>query len=177
MRQAEGVLQAGALVDHLQQAVVGDDDQRVGVFLELADARLSGRGAARAFEGERPGHHTDGQRADFLGDLRHDAGCAGAGAAAHARGDKDHVAALEHLIQLVSRFLGRFAADFGVSAGAQAAGDLVANPHAGLRLGLEQRLPVGVDGDELDALQTFLDHAVDGIAPTSADSNDLDAGK
>jgi len=37
---AEGILQAGALVHNLQQPVIGDDDQRVGMFFQPVDAIL-----------------------------------------------------------------------------------------------------------------------------------------
>jgi len=51
--------------------------------------------------------------------------------------------------------------------------------HAGdveLQLGVahEERLGVGVDADELDALQTGVDHAVDGVDAAAADADDLD---
>ena len=38
----------------------------------------------------------------------------------------------------------------------------------------EQRLGVGVDGDEVDALQPGVDHPVDGIDTATADSDHLD---
>src|SRR5262249_4712099 len=38
----------------------------------------------------------------------------------------------------------------------------------------QQRLGVGVDGDELDALQPRIDHAVDGIDAATADTEDFD---
>ena len=44
--------------------------------------------------------------------------------------------------------------------------------HVGVRQ--QQRLRVGVDRDELDALQAGVDHPVDGVAPTAADTDDLD---
>ena len=120
--EAEGVLQAGALVDHLQQAVVGDDDEGVGVLFELVDALFGRFRAARAFEGEGAGDDADGQRADFLGDLGDDGGRAGAGAAAHPGGDKDHIGAFEHFVEFFGGFLGRLAADLRIAAGAEAAG-------------------------------------------------------
>ena len=40
VRQAEGILQGGALIGNLQQAIVGDGDQCIGMFLEFADALL-----------------------------------------------------------------------------------------------------------------------------------------
>ena len=48
-----------------------------------------------------------------------------------------------------------------------------------LQVGLqhEQRLRVGVHGDELDAGQARLDHAVDGVRAAAADSGDLDDGE
>ena len=45
------------------------------------------------------------------------------------------------------------------------------------RFGEQQRLGIGVDGDEFDALQAFVDHAIDGIAAAAADADDFDAGK
>ena len=38
--QAERVLQTGSFICDLQQAIVGDGDERVGVFFEFADARV-----------------------------------------------------------------------------------------------------------------------------------------
>jgi hypothetical protein len=54
--------------------------------------------------------------------------------------------------KLFSGFFGRFAANFGVTARAQAAGNFIANAHPGGRFGLEQRLPIGIYGDKFDAL-------------------------
>ena len=45
-----------------------------------------------------------------------------------------------------------------------------------VRLRAEERLCIRVDGDELDALEPLVDHAVDGIAATAADADDLHAG-
>ena len=41
---------------------------------------------------------------------------------------------------------------------------------------IEQRLRVGVHGDELDALQPGVDHPVDGVHPGATDADDLDDG-
>ena len=64
-----------------------------------------------------------------------------------------------------------------VAARAQAAGELLADADAVRRLGLAERLRVGVDGDELDAAHARLDHAVDGVAAAAADADDLDLGE
>ena len=38
----------------------------------------------------------------------------------------------------------------------------------------QERLRVGIDGDELDARQARVDHAVDGVRATAADADDFD---
>ena len=43
-------------------------------------------------------------------------------------------------------------------------------------LEISERLRVGVDRDELDALEVLLDHAVDGVAAAAADADDLHPG-
>ena len=70
--------------------------------------------------------------------------------------------------------LGGALADRGVAAGAEAAGDLVADPDLVRRVRLEERLGVGVDGDELDAHHLGPDHPVDGVAAAAADADDAD---
>jgi hypothetical protein len=94
-----------------------------------------------------------------------------------AGGDEHHVGALEDLLQLLGVVLGGLAADVGVRAGAEAAGQLP--PHVQLDVGVggEQGLGVGVHGDELDAFEARLDHAVDGVDSTAADPDHLDHGQ
>ncbi len=128
----------------------------------------------RALEGERPGDHADGQRAERAGDVGHDGRAAGAGAAALAGGHEDHVGALEDLLDLLAVVLGRLAADVRVGAGAESAGELAADVELDVGVAHQQRLRVGVDGDELDALEADLDHPVDGVDATAADTDDLD---
>jgi hypothetical protein len=61
-------------------------------------------------------------------------------------------------------------------ASAESASELLPDLDLDVRLRTEQRLRVGVDRDELDALETLLDHAVDGVAARTADAHDLHAG-
>ena len=140
----------------------------------FCDARLGLHRAAATFEAERTRHDTDRQRADLLRDLRDDRRATGAGAAALARGDEHHVGALQHLFDLLAVLLGGLAADLGIGTGAEAAGELAADVELHVGVGQQQRLRVGVDGDELDALQPGVDHAVDGVAAAAADADDLD---
>src|SRR5205814_2706320 len=52
---------------------------------------------------------------------------------------------------------------------------LLPDAHAGRRLRARQRLRVGVDGDELHAPHTRLDHAVDRVRATTTDPDHDDA--
>ena len=95
-------------------------------------------------------------------------------AAAHARGDKHQVSALECTRDFLSGFLCAAAADFRHRACAQTLGDFLTNLDFRLRAGHLQSLHVGIDGDELHAAQAGFDHAVDRVAAAAAASHDLD---
>ena len=134
-------------------------------------------GAQLALEPERPRDDADRERADLAPDLGDDGRAAGSGAAAFAGGDEDHVRALERLLQLVAALLGGGEADPRVRAGAEAARRLRADVdlHVGLRH--QERLRVGVHGDELDARDAGLDHPRDRVRAAAADADDLDDGE
>ena len=65
-------------------------------------------------------------------------------------------------------------ADLGVGAGAEAAGELAADVELDVGVAHQEGLGVGVDRDELDALEADLDHPVDGVDAATADAHDLD---
>ncbi len=161
-------------VGEREQPVVGDDDEGVDLGAQRVDAGVGLDAAALALEAERSRDDADGERAELPSDLRHDGRAAGAGAAALAGGDEDHVGALEHLFDVLGVVHGGLAADLGVGAGAEPAGELAADVELDVGVAHEQRLGVGVDGDELHALEADLDHAVDGVDAASADPDDLD---
>src|ERR1700733_7084576 len=79
---AEGVHQRHRGIAHLQQAVVGDHDQRVAAFPQRRDAGFGLGAAPLALEGEWPGDHTDGQCAELAGDASDDGCAAGTGSTA-----------------------------------------------------------------------------------------------
>ena len=81
------------------------------------------------------GDHAHRQDAAFTRALGDDRRGAGAGAAAHAGGDEDHVGAVEVLADLRDRLLGRAHADFWVRAGAEALRHLHAELDTAVGLG------------------------------------------
>ncbi len=172
---AEGVEDAGPPLDRLQQLLVRDDDQGVDVVAQFLDPLERLLHASFALELERFGDRADGEGADLLlGDLGDHRGRAGAGAAALARGDEDHVGALQRLLDLIPG-LGRGArADLWVATGAEPTGELLADRKLDVGVTGLQRLRVGVDGDELDAADARVNHAADRVGAAASGAHHLD---
>src|SRR6202012_2185686 len=99
-----------------------DADQRVDPGAQPLDPGLGLDSTALALEAERPGHHADRERAERARDARDHRRAAGARAAALARGDEDHVGALEHLFDLFAVVLGGPGADVRVRPGTESPG-------------------------------------------------------
>src|SRR5262249_55761258 len=124
---------------------------------------------------ERLRDDADRERALLLRDVRDDRSRTGAGAAAHAGGDEDHVGARESLGELLHVLERRLAADVRVSTGAEAlreGGYVLDLRRREVRV---ERLRFRVRSDELDAVETARDHRVERVATAAADADDLDA--
>ena len=171
---AEGVEHRYVAVADRQQSVVRDDDEGVDLVTQRVDAEIGLTRSAASFEGERAGDHTDGERAEVLGDLRDDRCTTGTGATTFACGHEDHVGTLEDLFDLFLVVLGGLATDLGVGARAEPTGQLTTDLELHVGVAHEQCLRVGVDRDELDALEPLFDHPVHGVHPAAADADDLD---
>ena len=174
VHDAERIEDARVLLDDVLEPVVRDRDQRVDLGLELLGRLLRDELALVALEGERLGHDADGEGARLLGDLGHDRGGTRPGPAAEARRDEDHVRVGEGRRDLLRVLLRRALADRCVAAGAEAAGDLVADADLVRGVRLQERLGVRVAGDELHAHHLGPDHPVDGVGTAAADADDAD---
>src|SRR4029079_6325067 len=173
----EGVEDRRVLLEDVAQPVVGDRDERVDLGLQRLAGLLRGQLALGALERERLRHDRDRQGALLLGDLGDDRRGARARPAAEAGGDEHHVRALEGLGDLLAVLLGRALPDRGVATGAEAARDLVADAQLVRCVRLQQRLGIGVEGDELDPHHLRPDHPVDGVAAAATDPDDPDQGE
>jgi len=176
IRRLERIQQGRRAAEHLQELLVRNGDQRIDVLRELEHALIGDARALVAFHLERAGHHRDGEDAELLRDLRNHGRGAGAGAPAHAGGDEQHVAALDQLDDPIAILHCRLTAHLGVGARAQALGDVAADLQRGAHLGVLERLRVGVDADEIDALETGLHHVRDRVAAAAAHAQHLDDG-
>src|SRR5450755_2211736 len=172
---AERFEEAGVFGDG-EKFFIRDDDGGVDAFHEFGDAAVRLLHAAFAFKGKWLGDDGDGERAHLDGEGGDDRGGAGAGAAAEAGGDEDHVCALESLDNFVGIFERGFAADFRIRASAEAVGQLHAELQLDRGVRHAQRLQIGVGDDEFDAFDSGVDHAVDGVAAAAADSDNFNLG-
>src|SRR6476469_1615053 len=164
-------------IDHGQQALIRDRDQRIDVVAQLVDAFVGGPLAPVALEIKRPCDYADSQCAGRLGNPGNDWRCPGPGAAAHAGGDEDHVGVTGHLADRIRALFGRAQTNLWSSAGTEPLGQLVADTHRKRRAAVQQRLAVGVDRDELNAVDAGIDHAVDRVATRATDADHLDPGE
>ncbi len=171
---AEGLDDAGRAFDDLDQAIVGDRDHRVGDPTQPADALLGLAHAPAALEVERLGDDGDRHGAELACHGGDDRRPAGPRTAAFAGGDEHQVGAAQRRLELVARRLHGLATHLGVGAAAEPVGDLLADVDLDVRVADVQLLDIGVDGDELDAFDTGVHHAVDRIGPCAADTDDLD---
>ena len=171
----EGLFEGGIRLGDEEQILVGNDDQRIDVALQLLDARLGAAHAARAFEQERLGHHAHGEHALLARDLGDDRGGTGAGAPAHARRDEAHVHAIERALDQGDGFLGGGAANLGAGARAKALRDIGAQLDAMLGDGDIERLRVGVGDDEINTLDFGGNHVGDGVSAGPAHTDHGDA--
>ena len=176
VRGLERLHDADGAIGQLQQTVVRDDDQRIDLLAQVLDAEFCLVGTLRAFERERPRDHGDGQSPLLVRRAGHDRAGAGTGAAALAAGDEHHVGALEGLLDIRLMVLGGLHATLGIGTGAESTILVVPQRDLHIRIGTQQILGVGVDGHEFHVLQAFGDHAIDGVAAGSTDTDDLDVG-
>ena len=128
---------------------VFSNDQRVNIGFEFGQAAVGVVHAALAFKLKRLGDDTNGQDTHLTRYAGNDRGRAGAGAAAHAGGDEEHVRAGDALLDAIHGFIGSHAARFGLAAGTQARGAQL-HEHAGGAA--VQGLRVGVGADEFLSL-------------------------
>ena len=104
-REAKRLREGGVGLGDQEQFRVGDDVQRIDVLLQFLDAALR-HPLPLALELEGPRHDGNGQDAQVLRDVRDDGCRPGAGSAAHAGGDEQHVRAGDHLGDAVAVSIG-----------------------------------------------------------------------
>jgi hypothetical protein len=140
------------------------------------DAGVGLGGAAAALEGERARDNADGQRAERAGDLRDDGRAAGAGAAALARGDEDHVGAPQRLLDLVGVVLGGLLAGLRRVRRQRRGPRVNSRPTSSLTSASDIRSACASVLTAMNStpLEPGLDHAVDGVHAAAPDAHHLD---
>ena len=174
---AEGVDNTDVAVGQTEQPVVGNDDEGVDLIAQVLHPDLSLGRSAPAFEAEGSCDDADGEGAEASRDPGHHGGAARARAASLSGGDEHHVRASKDVLDLLGMVLCSLSADLGVGSGSQTTGEVPADVELHIGITHQQRLGVGVDGDEFHTLQTDVDHPVDGVDAAASDADDLDHGE
>ena len=169
----ECVQQRNLLLAHELQALVRDDDEGIHVLAQRGNTALCLLHAALALKLERLRDNADGQDAHVAGNFRHNRRSTGAGAAAHACGDENHVAAANGRGNRLAALLAGLLAHLRLGACALAVRYFLADLDFLRRLRARQSLLIGVHRDKLHALRTHGDHAVDRVSAAAADTDHL----
>src|SRR5581483_632456 len=104
------------------------------MLLEVGRSLLGSQHTLLAFEGEGFGHNANGQRTHLTGNLRHYRAGSRACTAAHACRDKDHIGALERLVNLFGILLRGLAANARIAACTETTSEFVTDTDTMRRL-------------------------------------------
>ena len=146
------------------------------MLLEFFKPGFGGTLALGPFKAEGLGHNAHGKSAHFLGSLRNHGGRASAGAAAHARGNKNHVGIADGFTNAAHAFHSGLAANGGVGTSAKTLGKLFAQLHLNGSAAFVQRLNVGVGTNKLHAAQARCNHVLHSVTAAATYANNLDLG-
>ena len=170
---AEGVGKGDLLLGDVFEPIVRNNNQGIHLPGQIGNALLGLSHPACPLKLKGLGHNADGQSAGLPGNVRNNGSRAGAGAAAHTGGDKDHIGILQNLGNGRTALLGGLPANIRLGASTHASGELFTDLHLFRGLGLVQILLICVDCDKINALNTGLNHAVDNIVACAANTDDL----
>ncbi len=148
---------------HLEELIVGDDDQGIHVLLQPLQPLLRPFPAGVALEGEGLGDDPHGEDPLPLGQSGDHRPGAGPRPAAEPRGEKDHVHSLQQIAQFMLILQGRPLAELRLTTGSPPPGQLLPDLEVLLRFGAGQYLRVGVQCHQPDPLQADTGHLVNGI--------------
>ena len=158
-----------------EQALVGDDDERVDGVGEAANPLFCLTKTSAPLELERFGDHAHGEGALLACDVGDDGGCARAGATTHARRHEDHVGAFETLGDPCLVLERGASADLGVGASAKSLGQASAELDLGTSQVVLERLNIGIRCHEVDVANPLRDHRVDRVAAASTHAEHFDS--
>src|SRR5450432_3377937 len=147
------------------------------MLLEIRDALFSREQAFLAFKSERLGNNTNGQSTDLASDLRYNRAGTSSGPTTHASSNEDHIRAFKGFVDLLCILFGGLTADARIATRTEATSELIADANTMWRIGEQQGLSIGVNGNKLDAHHIRLYHAVHRITAPSADTDNTDLGE
>ena len=145
------------------------------MLLQVCDAGIRVACTRHALIGEGTRHDGNSQCAKLACALSDHGCCTRARAAAHTGRDEHHVRTAQSLDDLLTALRRSCLADLGTRAGTESARALLTDLNAYSCLRLQESLCIRIDCNELNALQTGVDHVIYRIAAAAAytDNDDL----
>src|SRR5690606_15928893 len=133
LRSLECVKQAGGFTQYRQKFFVGDSNQGIHTFLQLADTGLCDSHTLAAFEWKRLGNHGHRKNTEVAGNFGYNWCTSRTGTTTHTGGNKYHISAAQDFSNTLAIFQRRLAAHFRVGTGTQTFGHGVAQLQYGAR--------------------------------------------
>ena len=112
-----------------------------------------------------------------MSNFGHNMASAAAGAATSPERHKNHIGAFERLGNLVAGFFGSFLADDRVGSRAQTMSQILTDMDLGMGFRMMERLGIGINSHELDALYASVGHTIDSCAASPTNTNHFNPGK
>src|SRR6266511_2750850 len=165
------ICQRGIFVYSVQQTLVGNRDHGVHAFTQLTQTVFGLLHPAAPFKMKGLRYHCDCQRLKFRRERSYDWRPARASAAAESSRNKNHIGAFKHFDDLVGIFKSSFAAYARIGAGAESFCEPAAELNFDWCPRSLQCLQIGVRNEEFNALNAGFDHAINGIAAATTDSD------
>ena len=165
------------LINNLQQAIIRDGDNRIDMLLQIGDTALRIAFTRHALKRKWTRNDAYRQCADLSRALSHHGSRAGTRTAAHTCRDEDHVSAAQCLENIIAALFCGLLANLRLRTGTEATREFLADLHTVRGQGFEQCLRIRIHSNEFYALYSLGNHAVNGIAAATADTDYLDFGQ
>ena len=172
----ERIDDANGAVGKFEQSIVRNNDQRIDLLTQILDAKRGGSRTLRTFKAERTSHHGDSQGTLLVCGASHNRAGACTGATTFTTGDEHHVRSLECFFDIRLMVLRSLGALLRIGTCAETTAGSIIQRDLDICVGTQQILRICIDRNEFNALKTFSNHAIDGVAAGSTDTDDLDIG-
>src|SRR5215510_8333229 len=165
--------QRRAFINHLEEALIRDYDQRINMIPQFMNADLRLLHTLASLKRKGFGDDSDGQNIFLTGHTGDHRRRPCARATAHAGGNKHHISPFQSLHDGLTVFLRCLPANIRVGSSPQTPRQIPPQLQTDVCLGGFECLDIGVGSDKLHSLQPGRNHRVDRIATATTNTDDF----